>query len=205
MSGESRTLRGLVKASSSGVGSGGSPVEDSRVEGVEAGGYRQKVSSGPRGCEGGWSLNHGGGGMNEQSFHPHNLQPRFYSSSAVRPLAPFDSAPPPQFGGAEASVPRPARGTGPNARLRARTRFPPTCLEPNLHAIIASLAGHGVGGGGSAGGAGSAPFIFQFFSALSFLFHCPSVRCCLVIIDCTQAAAYAPDPLPVSWSHSPVR
>ena len=60
MPGESRALRGLVKASSSGVGSGGSPVEDSRVEGVEAGGYRQKVSSGPRRCEGGWSLNQGG-------------------------------------------------------------------------------------------------------------------------------------------------
>ena len=58
----------------------------------------------------------------------------------MRPLAPFDSAPPPQFGGAEASVPRPARGTGPNARLRARTRFPPIYLEPNLHAIIVSLS-----------------------------------------------------------------
>ena len=142
MSGESRTLRGLVKASSSGVGSGGSPVEDSRVEGVEAGGYRQKVSSGPRKCEGGWSLNHGWGGMNTQSLHPRNLQPRFYSSSAVRPLAPFDVAPPPQvLGGAEASVRRPARGTGPNARPRVRTRFPPTYLGPNLHANIGSLGG----------------------------------------------------------------
>ena len=78
---------------------------------------------------------------------PLTFQTSFYSSSAVRPLAPFDSAPPPpQFGGAEASVPRPARGTGPNARLRARTRFPPIYLGPNLHAIIASLAGRGVGG-----------------------------------------------------------
>ena len=84
-------------------------------------------------------MNHGWGGMNTQSFHPRNLQPRFYSSSAVRPLAPFDSAPPPQLGGAEASVRRPARGTGPNARLRVRTRFPPTYLGPNLLAYIASL------------------------------------------------------------------
>ena len=91
-------------------------------------------------------LNHGSGGKNEQSINPLNLQPRFYSSSAVRPFAPFDIAPPPQLGGAEASVPRPARGTGPNARLRARTRFPPIYLGPNLHAIIASLAGRGVGG-----------------------------------------------------------
>ena len=66
----------------------------------------------------------------------------------MRPFAPFDIAPPPQLGGAEASVPRPARGTGPNARLRARTRFPPIYLGPNLHAIIASLAGRGVGGVG---------------------------------------------------------
>ena len=126
----------------------GSIAHHSRVEGVEAGGYRQKVSSGPLRCEGGWSLNQGGVELRVTSFHPVISNPRFYSSSAVRPLAPFDSAPPPQFGGAEASVPRPARGTGPNARLRARTRFPPIYLEPNLHAIIASLAGRGVGGGG---------------------------------------------------------
>ena len=91
-----RTLRGLVKASSSGGGAAAPHSGGSRVEGVEAGGYQQKVSSGPQGCEGGWSLNHGWGGMNMQSFHPRNLQPRFYSSSAVRPLAPFDSAPPPE-------------------------------------------------------------------------------------------------------------
>jgi len=58
---------------------------------------------------------------------------------------------------------------------------------------------------GAAGVAVAAPFIFQFFSALLFLFPCPFVHCCLVIVDRTQAAAYAPDPLPVSWSHSPVR
>ena len=43
------------------------------------------------------------------------------------------------LGGAEASVWRPARGTGPNARPRVRTRFPPTYLGPNLLAYIASL------------------------------------------------------------------
>ena len=102
-SGESRTLRGQVKASGSGGGAAAPHSGASRVEGVEAGGYRQKVSSGPQGCEGGWSLNHGWGGMNQQSSHPRNLQTRFYSSSAVRPLAPFDVAPPPQsFRGTEA-------------------------------------------------------------------------------------------------------
>ena len=62
-------------------------------------------------------LNHGWGGMDKQPINPPNLLPCFYSSSAVRPLAPFDVAPPPQLlRGAEASVWRPARGTGPNAR-----------------------------------------------------------------------------------------
>ena len=55
------------------------------------------------------------------------------------------------------------------------------------------------------GVAGAAPFIFQFFSALSFLFPCHFVHCCLDVVSWAQAAAYAPDPLPVSWSHSPVR
>ena len=58
---------------------------------------------------------------------------------------------------------------------------------------------------GAAGVAGAAPFIFQFFSALSFLFPCHFVHCCLDVVSWAQAAAYAPDPLPVSWSHSPVR
>ena len=81
-SGESRTLRGQVKASGSGGGAAAPHSGGSRVEGVEAGGYQQKVSSGPRGCEGGWSLNHGWGGMNQQSSHPRNLQPRLYITSS---------------------------------------------------------------------------------------------------------------------------
>ena len=47
--------------------------------------------------------------------------------------------------------------------------------------------------------------VSQFFSALSFLFPCPVVRCCQFVLGLAQAAAYAPDPLPVSWSHLPVR
>ena len=168
-----------------------------------------------------------------QSFHPRNLQPRFYSSSAVRPLAPFDSAPPPQFGGAEASVPRPARGTGPNARPRARTRFPPTYLGPNLHASIVSLGDRRR----LRRGPQDAPGRRHSSPRSSRCFHCPfpfpaqylvrsdrlrsvlssphvgyypcsrsdRTRRCQGSVGRAQAAADASDPSPVSWSHPSAR
>ena len=171
--------------------------------------------------------------MNEQSINPLNLQPRFYSSSAVRPLAPFDSAPPPQLGGAEASVRRPARGTGPNARPRGRTRFPPTYLGPNLLAYIASLGerrrlrrGPQEAPGRRRSTSRGPRWLRCYFpfpswylvrsdrlrsvlsSPLSGYYPCSQserTRRCQGSVGRAQAAADASDPSPVSWSHPSAR
>ena len=166
---------------------------------------------------------------------PRNLQPRFYSSSAGRPLAPFDVAPPPQLlRCAEALVSRPARGTGPNARPRVRTRFPPTYLGPNLLAYIASLGERRRLRRGPQEAPGrrrssprgprrfrcSFPFPSCYLvrpdqlrsvlsSPLSGYYPCSrsgrTHRCRGSVGRAQAAAADASDPSPVSWSHPRVR